>query len=156
MIRLRIELLVDFEWNYVTLCIFINFEQNWESVRGESYWPNRALLFYFIYVKRVLDANCLYKKFKTGRLLAVTFGLLDFVYLFSILGTRNYEMVFSAATCVCIVHGSSFKHNIHAILTRTRNIKITILFNSGHPMAIPARSFDNCFVWPHNNFYIWC
>ena len=29
--------------------------------------------------------------------------------------------------------------------TRTRNIKITVLFNIGHPVAIPARSFDNFF-----------
>ena len=28
---------------------------------------------------------------------------------------------------------------------RTYNIKITILFNSGHPLAIPAHSFDNFF-----------
>ena len=29
--------------------------------------------------------------------------------------------------------------------TRTRNIKITVLFNSGHPVGIPARCFDNFF-----------
>ena len=36
------------------------------------------------YIKRVLDANSLHKKFKIGRLLAVSLGLLDFVYLFSV------------------------------------------------------------------------
>ena len=48
-----------------------------------------------------------------------------------------------------IAHGSSFKYNIHTILTRTRNINVThvtISFNSGHPVAIPARSFDNLFM----------
>ena len=79
-IRLWIEFLVDFEErNYITLCISINFIWNWKSVGGEGNWPNRAV-FYFIYNKRILAANCLYKKLNIGRLLAVNLGLLNFVY----------------------------------------------------------------------------
>ena len=89
-IRLWIVFLVDFEKNYVTLCTSINFIRNWKSVGGESTWLNRALIFYFNYVRRVLDANCLYKKFKIGRLLAVSLGSLDFVYLFLISGTTKW------------------------------------------------------------------
>ena len=95
--RLWFEFLVDFEWNYVTLCASINFIRNWKSVGGESNRPNRALVFYFIYIKRVLDANCLDKNFKIRRLLAFTLGLLDFVYLFSISGTTVFEIVFLVA-----------------------------------------------------------
>ena len=39
-----------------------------------------------------------------------------------------------------------YSHNSH---TRTRNTEMTILFNSGHPVAIPARFFDNSFLCDH-------
>ena len=71
--------------------------QKWKSVEDECNRPNRALAFYSIYIKRVLDANCLYKKLKVRRVLAVSLGLLNFVYLFSILGPANPEIVFSVA-----------------------------------------------------------
>ena len=93
-IRLWIEFLVDFERNYVTLCTSINFISNWKSTGGEGNRPNRALVFYFIYIKRVLEANCLYKKFKIGRLLAVSLGLFDFVYPFSISGQQTLKWLF--------------------------------------------------------------
>lgn len=50
-----------------------------KSVEVESNWPNRVLVFYFIYIKRVLDANCLYKKVKIGILFAVTLDLFNFM-----------------------------------------------------------------------------
>ena len=94
-IRLWIEFLVDFERNYVTLCTSINFISNWKSTGGEGNRPNRALVFYFIYIERFMNTNLLYKKVKIGRLVAVTHGLLDFVYLSLISGTTNLEMAFS-------------------------------------------------------------
>ena len=80
--RLWLEFLVDFDWNYVTLCASINFIRNWKSVGGKSNWPNRDLVSHFIYIIRVFDDNCFYNILKIGRLLAASLGLLDFEYLF--------------------------------------------------------------------------
>ena len=44
-----------------------------------------------------MNTNLLYKKVKIGRLVAVTHGLLDFVYLSLISGTTNFVMNFSVA-----------------------------------------------------------
>ena len=55
--------------------------------------------------------------------------------------------------CTWVFVQIQHSHNTH---TRTRNIKITILFNSGRPVTIPARSFDNFFSGPESNFHIWC
>ena len=93
-IRVWIEFLVDSKWNYVILCASVNFIQHWKSVGGESNWPNSALVFSFIYIKRLLDANCLFKKFKIGRLLAVSLGLLDLVYLFWFWGKQTLKWFF--------------------------------------------------------------
>ena len=42
-----------------------------------------------------------------------------------------------------MAHGTSFKYNLHTILTHAHvTLKKSFLFNSDHPVAIPARSFD--------------
>ena len=43
----------------------------------------------------------------------------------------------------CLIHPLYMVLRSHSTHTRTRNIKITILFNNGHPVAIPSRFFDN-------------
>ena len=41
-----------------------------------------------------------------------------------------------------VLRPNIYSHNTH---TPTHSIKITMLLNSGHPVATPARSFDNFF-----------